>query len=114
MFDLNIQRKAERIARGAAIGLATGLMALVGVGFLTAAAWMALAKIDDHQFAATVIGCVYLGLALLGFALARLNDPAPVKRRPQHFETPEGELSPMQMMAAAFVGGLEKGARSRR
>ena len=53
----DIKARSAHAARRAAFGAGATAFILVGVGFLTSAAWMMLAQMQSPLFAATVIGC---------------------------------------------------------
>ncbi|MGB5556524.1 MAG: phage holin family protein [Paracoccaceae bacterium] len=112
MFD-NLRSAAADTARRTAVGLAAGLSLLIGLLFLTLAAWIAIASVADNLTAALIIGAVYVGLALilLAFALTRQNKAkvyhpalgAPTSRNENVFNG----------IAAAFFEGLGAGLTAR-
>jgi hypothetical protein len=63
--------------RRAALGFGAAVLLLIGLAFLTVAAWLALAALRDPLFAALVIGLVYLGLGLILLAMAGRRAPPP-------------------------------------
>ncbi len=112
MFD-NLRSAAADTARRTAVGLAAGFALLIGLLFLTLAAWIALASVADNLTAALIIGAVYVGLGfvLLAFAMtrhvkAKVYHPAlgaPASRNENAFAG----------VAAAFFEGLGAGLTAR-
>ncbi|EAQ04846.1 hypothetical protein OB2597_06170 [Pseudooceanicola batsensis HTCC2597] len=92
--------------RRAGFGLAGAFLMLIGAGFLTVAAWIALAAARDAQFAALVIGCAYFGLGALVVALGT--------RRP-HVAPPPAAAAGLTAggLGAAFAQGFGAGAAAR-
>lgn len=102
-----IRHIAAETGKTAALGLATGLMLAVGIGFLTVAAWIVLAANVGAGSAALVIGAVYVGIALVmaAFLLAGPKSPPPPPARPEN---------PMQDVLVAFMQGLSAGKTAAR
>lgn len=109
MFGLT--RKIETAARTAAVFSIGGVLAAVGLGFLTVAAWIVLASAHSPAVAATVIGSGYLGLGLICIGLGARRKDHPQPAAVPH--TQRGDLSPMQLVAVSFLQGLEQGAAVR-
>lgn len=108
MFD-GAKNMIAETARKTALGLLGAVFLVVGLGFLTAAAYIALAAVRDVQFACLVIGLAYVGLALVLFAVAG------ARRRPQRPNRPPApssydEAHPMASVIAAFLEGMAAGA----
>ncbi|WP_066707612.1 hypothetical protein [Celeribacter ethanolicus] len=103
-----------RVARGArraawaSVGL---LLLLVGTGFLTVAAWLVLSALHGAQFAALVIGLLYVGAGLMALALAtkRQTPPTPLA-------SPSGPTQQdlFARIALAFGEGVQAGRSMRR
>lgn len=68
-----VREDAARAAQTAALTGLGAILAAVGLGFLTVAAWIALAAAKGAVFAALILGGCYAGAGLLiaGLALAR-------------------------------------------
>lgn len=93
------------ILRRAGFGLGGAVLALVGIGFLTGAAWITLVELRDAQFAALVLGLAYLGAGLLVVVLAG---------RPQAEHPPVAKQRlDMTGLGAAFAQGFGAGAATR-
>jgi hypothetical protein len=107
-----IEQKLEKAARKAAAFSAGGLLAAVGAGFLTAAAYMLISEMRTPLFAVTTLGLIYLGLAAIAFAIGAFR-PDEQDRKISAAALP-GNLSPMQLMAVSFIQGLEQGRNRRR
>lgn len=109
-----VQAKIEDAARRAAFFSVGGVLCAVGAGFMTVAAWILLATSYDTQTAAFVIGCVYLGagFVMLGLGTGKRRHhrrPAPAKSH-----LPQEDLSPLQLVAVAFIQGFEQGSSLRK
>ncbi len=92
--------------RRAGFGLGGALLMLIGLGFLTVAAWIALAEARDTQFAAMVLGFGYIGLGALVAALGSRR-PRYVAPAPGPFGLSTGGLG------AALAQGFGAGAATR-
>ncbi|MBI6629416.1 phage holin family protein [Pontibaca salina] len=111
-----VEQKVTRVARKTALGTGAALALLVGIAFLTAAAWIYIAATTDTFIAALVLGAIYLGLGfvLLGLASSRErggSDPAGVKTAPETNAEAPSNLPPL---AQAFIYGIEAGAAAKR
>ncbi len=107
-----VEKKVEAAARKAALFSASALLAMVGAAFLTGAAWLLLAELQSAIFAATVIGAVYFGLALVGFAVASSSSKKALLSQTQNVDL--SGLSPLQLVVVSFLQGIEQGARNKR
>ncbi|SDX44965.1 phage holin family protein [Litoreibacter albidus] len=107
MFEA-IEYKAKTAARKVALSSLGGLMLAVGLGFLTAAAWMYVTLIADAMTAALVIGGAYvgLGLILMGLSSARKVET--------HHATPTPASSQPPPLMQAFLQGMQAGAQAQR
>lgn len=92
----------KRLLRRGLLGIAGGLMLAVGLGIMTAAAWIALAAVAGHLVAALAIGLSYSGVGLILLALA--GEEAPPTQ-----ETPP----PQPDLVQAFFRGVGAGAAAR-
>lgn len=107
-----IEQKVEAAARKAVLFSASGILATVGAAFLTGAAWLVLVELRSPIFAATVIGSVYIGVALVLVAIASSSAKRPIAPQPLA-QNPNG-LSPLQLVVLSFLQGIEQGASSKR
>ena len=127
MFEplkMRVKDKAERTA----IGLVGGLLMLVGLCFLTAAAWMAISLAADPLMAALIIGGAYFGLGLIFVGVAkykRRQYATPAQAAYQApgqasgaasdaaaGQAPTGAIAPM--LVTAFMEGFGAGMATRR
>lgn len=105
---------AARTARQAALGAGGLLFILVGLGFLTMAAWLFLITVTTPMNAALILGGTYFGI---GFILIGAGSYA----GQQHRKVQEPELrtpaaTPEQMVpqiVSAFLTGLAAGQKTR-
>lgn len=107
-----ISQKIENAARKTALVSASALLATVGAAFLTGAAWLLLVELRSPLFAATVIGGIFFGLALLVLALSTSRSHKSTARQPLGQDL--GGLSPLQLVVVSFLQGIEQGASSKR
>lgn len=109
MFGLEL--RLQRAARNLAAFSIAGILAGVGIAFLTVAAWITLAEMRSDSFAALVIGTGYVGAALIALAIGLRRRPRVV---PAAYPTaaPIAGLSPVQMVVVSFLQGLEQGRQS--
>ena len=107
-----VEKKVAVAARKAALFSVSGLLGLVGAAFLTGAAWLLLVELKSALFAATVIGGVYMGLALIFAAIGSSSARKPVQQHPDD-PNPNG-LSPLQLVVVSFLQGVAQGAQAKR
>ena len=107
MFE-RVTHAAQDAARRTALGLGAAICLAVGMGFLSAAAFIAMAAAADPVTAALVLGAAYagLGLILMAFAVQRHRAPPPPVRPP---------AGPVLLVAAveAFTAGMAAGKSAR-
>jgi hypothetical protein len=96
----HFQASVRQALRRSAFGVAGGLFLLLGFGFLTAAAWLALALAHGALFASMILGLVFCGVGLICLAMAARKPPAPA--------LPPTVVSQTNLLAA-FMGGLRTG-----
>lgn len=107
-----IEQKVRKAASKAAAFSVGGLLAIVGVGFLTAAAYLLISEMRTPLFAFTILGIIYLGLAAIAFAFGLTRQTSP---QPKQASTDlPGNLTPLQLIAVSFLQGLEQGRNSGR
>lgn len=106
------ERTAQRAVRSAVLGACAGLFGLVALGFLTAAAFMALMADHGPVAAALTLGIGYLVLAAL-FAVAMSSRRAPPSP-PAPAEKPRPPLGEAFLLGMEAGRGFGKGFRSGR
>ena len=113
-----VRSGARDIARAAvysaAFGIAALLLALIGLGCLTAALWIVIATHQGAVFAFAFIGVIYLALAALFLALAA--HPArqnPANGQRQQLDDARNEREPFVQIAEGFAMGMEAGRAAR-
>lgn len=112
----SVERKVARAARRSALGAVAVVAFLVGLAFLTVAAWIAMTAAASALAAALLIGFAYLALGAILVAVAsamgsRRHAPhAPEHDRPPPYAPPSG----MPPLAQAFLYGMEAGSAARR
>ena len=105
MISALIQR-AKSAARRTAFGAAGVACLVVGVGFLSAALWLAIALTFGGVVASLVLGLLYAGFGLVLLALASRK---PVAHTPA---VKAAQPAPGQSdLIAAFLGGVDAGKR---
>ncbi|WP_321364660.1 phage holin family protein [uncultured Celeribacter sp.] len=114
-----LQHNLARGARRAAWVSVGGVLMAVGIGFLTVAAWIMLSTLRDAQFAALVIGLVYVGFGMVIVAVNSSGDrrqsleqqrAEEVRRRAE--SPPEDDL--FARIAVAFAEGVQAGKALRK
>lgn len=103
-----IEHKAKTAARKVALSSLGGLMLSVGLGFLTAAAWMYIALVADAMTAALVIGGTYVGLGLILMGLSSAREVG------THHSTRTSAPSQPPPLMQAFLQGMQAGAQAQR
>ncbi|MBZ8118932.1 phage holin family protein [Roseovarius sp. LXJ103] len=105
------KHSAAQLARKT--GLLTGglLCIAVGAGFLTVAAWIALASAYDALMAAGITGAVYVGV---GFVIIGLAGSGPRGQMPQPEPKPKSAPRPSSAppLMQAFLHGMQAGAEA--
>lgn len=124
-FLIRAQLTAKSVARKAAYGSLGGLFALIGIGFLAAAIWVALADAAGALVANLIIGAVFLLIGAVVLVYARI----PPRVIPRHQARamadptranipPSAGVSPTVLttasIAQAFILGLTTARRLRR
>lgn len=111
MMGAGLGSAARRVAVRSAFGVAGAVCLIVGIVFLTAAAWMAISLAAGAVTAALIIGGAYTGVGLILFALARLVRPRPVVPPPP-VVAPQTQM--LTGIIAAFVEGVIAGIAARK
>lgn len=100
---LSIEKRVAQTAKRAGFLTGSLLLCAIGVGFLTAAIWLALASSLGAQTATFIVAFAYLGAGCILMALGRT---APSEER----KKTASENGPPVMQA--FLYGLQAGAQS--
>lgn len=108
----NLENKVERAARKGATFSAAGLLAAVGMAFLTAAGWMVLSELKSSVFAAAALGAGYTGAAAIAAAIGLRKSDGQSGGYGATQTT--SDLSPLQLVVLSFVQGFEQGQWSDR
>lgn len=66
------QQEAHFYAKRAGMGLAASAFLIVGIGFLTAAGWMALTLVTTPLYAALILGGAFSGVGLILLARSQM------------------------------------------
>ncbi|QPM90348.1 phage holin family protein [Pseudooceanicola algae] len=98
----SLKYSLARIVRKAGYSAGAIVMMLIGLGFLTGAAWLYLVEIRSPLFAALVIGGAYFGIGLVLAALANVDRPVPMAHRASH--EPPAAGSSAGLIAALLQG----------
>lgn len=104
-----VELRARDALRRGVLAVIGGVLVMIGLGFLTHAAWLALAAFRDPIFAAQVVGGFYVlvgGLLLFRSRRRHIVVPAPAAAPPQ----PAMHL----MLVEAFLVGLDAARATRR
>jgi len=112
MFDNFIRQArntARRSARTAAIGLGASIALAVGLAFWTAAGWFFLLTQTTALNAAVIMGALYTGAGLIGFAVVSMRGSKP----PEPAAPPPQSPPTVESLIAAFISGMNAGSRTR-
>lgn len=101
--------QARHSAGTAGIGVFAGLALCLGLAFWTGAAWYLLVALTTPLNACLILGAIYTGAALIGFAIVSMRAKKPVAP-PEPAKQPEAT---MDNLVSAFMTGLTAGARTR-
>lgn len=114
MFE-RIRYDIKSAARRSALSVLGIIFVLIGLAFLTTAAWIALTISADTLTAALVIGGVYTGLGLLILAGATMSRRRVPYTAVDPLAAPASSPSvPYPGLAQAFMQGFGAGATMRR
>ena len=88
----------------------------IGLGFMTAAAWLFLITVTTALSAALIIGAAYLGLGLILIGVASSSDHGSERSHAAHLAKKRAQEDPtviMSQMIGAFTAGLAAGQKTR-
>ncbi len=119
MFELigqHLQEAARRKAQTAAIGLGAAIAMAVGMGFLTAAAWLYLVSVTTPLSAALILGGMFFGIGLM--TLAMLSDRRRSHARNRAAKAAErsavsGDDGDLTRLVMVFLAGIKAGQKAR-
>lgn len=106
MFE-HLRYETRQTAQRVALGGFGTLMALTGVGFLSASALMLLLTLTDAITACAIMGGAFVGVGLL---IAYTAKPSNFAAAPLHEQAQQDAMPPI---AAAFMQGLAQGMSAR-
>jgi hypothetical protein len=113
-----IEYRIRLAVRRTMFGVVSGLMLVIGIGFLAAAGWIALAQVMDHLEIALIYGGVFVGLGLIFLALTRTKRAAvtmaPSVNAPASTVAPAAGIAAFGGLSAAFVQGISAGTAAGR
>lgn len=116
---LQAKMTARLVVRRAVFGAVGGLLLLIGLGFMMAALWTALAWSVGSIMASVILGLIFLGIGLLVLAFSRVPPraiPRDVSARIADPARPTPRAPPItaQGVLSAFLLGLTAGRAVRR
>nr|WP_323778273.1 hypothetical protein [Amylibacter sp.] len=103
----HLKHATARAARKAGILCGGVICILVGAGFLTVSLWIYLSTAYDTAFAASVLGCGYMGIGLLVIGLIGFGGKDPEPPRAHAASAPPAD-GPAMMQA--FLYGMQAGS----
>ncbi len=103
-----LKRKAARTAQRVGILTIGTLLCVVGVGFLTVAAWITLSLMVSVQMTALIIGAAYSGVGLLLIGIT-ISSETPKQNGPTYSAAEQTDAPPI---VQAFLHGLQAGAKA--
>lgn len=111
-----LKRRSERAVRRAVLSVVGAVLAGVGVGFLTAAAWMMLEDAYSAIAAALILAGIYAGLGLIILGLnASSHDDDDASPHDEQLRDPAQHPEPgtIPPLAEAFIIGLNAALAAR-
>lgn len=116
-FQAAVAARAQQGARRFGLMAVSGVFFAIAAAFLTVAVWIVISDAQSPEAAALVIGVFYLIIGIVFRVMAR--SPKPVKPARPATDQPEGPPAPPRGSAyppltEAFVFGLDTALRLRR
>lgn len=110
-----LKRRSERAVRRAVLSVVGAVLAGVGVGFLTAAAWMMLEDAYSAIAAAMILAGIYAGLGLIILGLNASSHDDDASPHDEQFRDPAQHPEPgtIPPLAEAFIIGLNAALAAR-
>lgn len=108
----HLRGAVRRAARTAMLSATAALSLLIGLLFLTLAAWLYLVTVTTTTIAALILGAAYLGVGFLLLAIAGSEG----RSAPRHAEESHenAEHDGLKNLVLAFLGGITAGQKARR
>ena len=106
-----VEHAANRTARTALLGFGASVTLIVGILFLTLAAWIYLVQVTSALSAALILGGMFVGVSLIMFSMLSARRRALARRRER--DRAALKVTGMQELLLAFLSGMKAG-RSRR
>lgn len=108
----HLRGRLRRAARAAMLSATAALMLLIGLMFLTLAAWLYLITVTSTLGAALILGAAYLGVGFLLLAIAGSGAQAPPAQAEESHTSSEHDG--LKNLVLAFLGGITAGQKARR
>ncbi|WP_238364479.1 hypothetical protein [Mesobacterium pallidum] len=112
-----VTHAARDAAKRTAFGFVSLLFLVIGIGFFSIAAWVAIVAASDVLTAALVLGAAYVGLGLICAAVAVKRTRVPLHAVPPaamtHPTYPAGNAAMVVGIAEALTAGIAAGQSTR-
>lgn len=102
------KRAARRAARNIGLVVLAGVFLLVGLGFLTAAAFLGLAAINGPIFAAIVLALVYAGIGAVLVAVVVSGEDRPEEAKPEDQQIPWATIVQVFTLGVGAARGFRR------
>ena len=109
----HLRGSLRRVLRTAMLSAGAALFLLIGLLFLTLAAWLYLITVTTALTAALILGAVYFGFGFLLLAMAG-SDRAPAAQAPRQEDPSATEHDGLKNLVMAFLAGITAGQKARR
>lgn len=115
LLTRHVQETATRTAQTAVLGLAAGFSLLIGLGFLTIAAWLLLTTLTTPLVTAFILGGLYCGVGFVLLAVMSMRSRARRRERAALFAAAAAPAATVDLTSiiAAFMTGLSAGRKVR-
>jgi len=109
----HLRGSVRRVARTAMLSVGAVIMLLIGLMFLTLAAWLYLVTVTSTMTAALILGAGYLGAGFVMLAIAGSNgNPSASKQKADAPQAQEHDGA--KNLVVAFLAGITAGQKARR
>lgn len=110
----HLQVTATRTAHTAVLGLGAGICLFIGMGFLTAAAWLFLASVTTPIITTLILGGLYAGIGFIILVVMSMRSRARARERAAALAAaPAAAAGSLTSVIAAFLSGMSAGKRAR-